>query len=42
MFAGSARTRLAPVGLVIDEILLLDEGSVESDWASGVLYLPLR
>ena len=31
-----------PVGLVIDEILLLDEGSVESDWASGVLYLPLR
>jgi hypothetical protein len=26
----------------VDEILLLDEGSVESDWASGVLYLPLR
>jgi hypothetical protein len=31
-----------PVGLVIDEVVLLDEVSVETDWASGVLYLPLR
>jgi len=31
-----------PIGLVIDEILLLDECSVESDWTVGVVYLPLR
>ena len=30
-----------PVGLVIEEILLLDECSVELDWGAGVIYLPL-
>ena len=30
-----------PVSLVIEEILLLDECSIETDWAAGVLYLPL-
>jgi hypothetical protein len=31
-----------PTGRAIEEILLLDECSVEDDWAAGVLYLPLR
>jgi hypothetical protein len=31
-----------PVGQAIEEILLLDECSSGSDWASGVIYLPLR
>jgi hypothetical protein len=31
-----------PDGLAIEEILLLDECSVEDDWAAGVVYLPLR
>ena len=31
-----------PSGLAIEEILLLDECSVEEDWAAGVVYLPLR
>jgi hypothetical protein len=31
-----------PIGTVIEEILLLDECSKESDWAAGVVYLPLR
>ena len=30
-----------PVSLVIDDVLLLDECSVEADWVSGVIYLPL-
>ena len=30
-----------PVSLVIEEILLLDECSIETDWAAGVIYLPL-
>jgi len=29
-----------PVSLVIGEILL-DECSIETDWAAGVIYLPL-
>lgn len=31
-----------PVGQAIEEILVLDECSAASDWASGVVYLPLR
>jgi hypothetical protein len=31
-----------PTALVIEEILLLDECSVEDDWAAGVVHLPLR
>jgi hypothetical protein len=31
-----------PIGLVIEDILLLDECSVEPDWAQSVIYLPLR
>jgi hypothetical protein len=30
-----------PVGPVIEETLLLDACSVESDWAAGVIYLPI-
>ncbi len=30
-----------PVSLVIEEVVLLDECSIEADWAAGVLYLPL-
>ena len=30
-----------PVGRVIEEILLLDECSIEADWAAGIMYLPL-
>jgi hypothetical protein len=30
-----------PVRLVIEEILLLDECSVETDWTAGVIDLPL-
>lgn len=30
-----------PINVVIDDILLLDECSVASDWVSGVVYLPL-
>lgn len=31
-----------PIGLVIEEILLLDECSEETHWGPGVIYLPLR
>lgn len=31
-----------PIHLAIEEILLLNECSHESDWAPGVIYLPLR
>ena len=31
-----------PIGVVIEEILLLDQCSEEADWAAGVVYLPLR
>jgi len=31
-----------PVGQIIDEVLLLDECSRESDWRTGVIHLPLR
>jgi hypothetical protein len=30
------------VGAVIEDILLLDQCSEDSDWAAGVVYLPLR
>jgi hypothetical protein len=30
-----------PIGSVIEEILMLDECSIATDWAAGVLYLPL-
>jgi hypothetical protein len=29
-------------GLVIEQLLLLDECAIETDWAAGILYLPLR
>jgi hypothetical protein len=32
-FRAAART--------IEDVLLLDECSIETDWTSGVLYLPL-
>ena len=31
-----------PIGQVIEEILLLDRCSLESDWAAGVIHLPLH
>jgi hypothetical protein len=31
-----------PIGQVIEEVLLLDQCSRESDWSAGVIYLPLR
>jgi hypothetical protein len=30
------------IGQVIEEVLLLDRCSQESDWVAGVIYLPLR
>ena len=30
------------IGAVIEEILLLDQCSEDSDWTGGVVYLPLR
>jgi len=30
------------IGQVIEEVLLLDQCSKESDWAAGIIYLPLR
>lgn len=30
-----------PVARAIDDLLLLDECSVDTDWAAGILYLPL-
>ena len=31
-----------PVGEMVEDLLLLDECAAETDWAAGVLYLPLR
>ena len=33
---------LLPIGAVIEDILLLDQYSLGSDWGAGVIYLPLR
>jgi hypothetical protein len=30
------------ISAVIEDLLLLDECSLELDWASGVIYLPLK
>ena len=30
-----------PIGQVVEEVLILDGCSQESDWAAGVIYLPL-
>jgi len=35
-------TRKVPVGVAIDEILLLAECSLEGEWEGQVRYLPLR
>ena len=31
-----------PIGRIIEEVLLLNQCSNESDWTAGVIYLPLR
>jgi hypothetical protein len=31
-----------PVAQVVEDLLLLDECGLESDWKAGVIYLPLR
>lgn len=35
-------SRSVPVGLAIEEILLITEGSFEGEWEGQVQYLPLR
>ena len=35
-------SRRVPVGLAIEEILLLDECSLEGEWEGQVRFLPLR
>lgn len=34
-------SRLLPTSLVIDDLLLLAEVSIENEWEGQVLYLPL-
>jgi hypothetical protein len=31
-----------PIGHIIDDVLLLEQCSTESEWAAGLIYLPLR
>jgi hypothetical protein len=31
-----------PIGQIIEDVLLLDRCSTDSDWTAGVVYLPLR
>jgi hypothetical protein len=31
-----------PIDRIIEDVLLLDQCSNESDWSAGVIYLPLR
>jgi hypothetical protein len=31
-----------PIGRIIEDVLLLDQCSRESDWTAGVIYLPLQ
>lgn len=35
-------SRSVPIGLAIEEILLIAEGSLEGEWEGQVQYLPLR
>jgi hypothetical protein len=35
-------SRSIPIGLAIEEILLITEGSFEGEWEGQVQYLPLR
>lgn len=35
-------SRLVPIGLAIDDLLLLAEASTEDEWQGQILYLPLR
>ena len=35
-------SRLIPIGVVIDDLLLLAEASTEDEWQGHILYLPLR
>jgi len=35
-------SRSVPVGLAIEEIVLITEGSFEGEWEGQVQYLPLR
>lgn len=34
--------RTAPIGLVIEDIILLAECSLEKEWENQILYLPLK
>jgi hypothetical protein len=31
-----------PINTAVDDLLLLNECAVETDWAAGVIYIPLR
>ena len=31
-----------PIGAAVDDLLVLDGCAVETDWAAGVIYIPLR
>jgi hypothetical protein len=35
-------SRTAPIGQVIEDILLLVEGSLEGEWEGQIIYLPLK
>jgi hypothetical protein len=35
-------SRIAPIGQVIEDILLLVECSLEGEWAGQIIYLPLK
>ncbi len=35
-------SRSVPIGLAIEEIILITEGSFEGEWEGQVQYLPLR
>jgi hypothetical protein len=35
-------SRLIPLGMVIDDLLLLTECSLENEWEGKIYYLPLR
>ncbi|MGD1860081.1 MAG: hypothetical protein ACFB0E_08940 [Leptolyngbyaceae cyanobacterium] len=35
-------SRSVPIGLAIEEVILIAEGSFEDEWEGQVQYLPLR
>jgi hypothetical protein len=31
-----------PVGAAVEDLLILNDCAVETDWTAGVIYIPLR